>query len=328
VALFLGVDGGGSKTAFLLLDDGGTVVAEVEAGTSYYQEEGVELVNHVLADGIGRICTMARIRPEQIERAFFGLPGYGEARQDIPRLNEIPESLLGHTRYSCGNDMICGFAGSLAGHDGINVISGTGSMTYGERNGKGVRVGGWGELFGDEGSAYWIAVRGLNVFTRMSDGRIPRGPIYYAIKESLNVEEDFDVIDLIHRQWSGNRKAIAGLAKTIVNVASSGDPMASQIMTDASFELAEIVNTTRTLLDYSPDDVVSVSYSGGVFGAESIRTGFESAMQDLSLPYEVTPPMFGPSIGAALYAAKESGIQLDKKALQTLNAHTSKPLAS
>lgn len=324
MTLFLGVDGGGSKTAFLLLDDGGTVVAEVEAGTSYYQEEGVDLVSQVLAHGIGKICAIAKIQPAQIERAFFGLPGYGEARNDIPRLNDIPESLLGHTRYSCGNDMICGFAGSLAGQDGINVISGTGSMTYGERNGKGIRVGGWGELFGDEGSAYWIAVRGLNAFTRMSDGRFPRGPIYDAIKESLNVEADFDVIDLVHRQWSGNRKAIAGLAKTIVNVAYSGDPMASQIMTDAAIELAGIVNATRTLLRYPPDDVVSVSYSGGVFSAEPIRSGFESAMHDLNLPYEVTPPMFGPSIGAALYAAKEAGIQLNPKALQTLEGHTSK----
>ena len=73
--------------------------------------------------------------------------------------------------------MVCGWAGSLAGEDGINVISGTGSMTYGERHGTGHRVGGWGELFGDEGSAYWIAAQGLNAFSRMSDGRLARGPL-------------------------------------------------------------------------------------------------------------------------------------------------------
>ncbi len=50
-------------------------------------------------------------------------------------------------------------------------------MTYGERLGVGQRVGGWGELFGDEGSAYWIrCIRGLNAFSRMSDGRIPAAP--------------------------------------------------------------------------------------------------------------------------------------------------------
>ncbi len=54
------------------------------------------------------------------------------------------------TEYTCNNDMVCGWAGSLAGSDGINVISGTGSMTHGERLGVGRRVGGWGELFGDE----------------------------------------------------------------------------------------------------------------------------------------------------------------------------------
>ncbi len=57
----------------------------------------------------------------------------------------------------CGNDMVCGWAGSLACADGINVVAGTGSICYGEYQGRSARCGGWGELFSDEGSAYWIA---------------------------------------------------------------------------------------------------------------------------------------------------------------------------
>lgn len=89
------------------------------------------------------------------------MPGYGEVSAGIPVLDAAPHPKLGHERYACDNDMVCGWAGSLGGADGINVISGTGSMTYGEHRGCGTRVGGWAELFGDEGSAYWIATRVL-----------------------------------------------------------------------------------------------------------------------------------------------------------------------
>ena len=87
-------------------------------------------------------------------------------------------ALLDASRYRCGNDMICSWAGSLACADGISVIAGTGSMAYGEYAGRAARAGGWGELIGDEGSAYWIAREGMNLFSRMSDGRAPRGPLY------------------------------------------------------------------------------------------------------------------------------------------------------
>jgi N-acetylglucosamine kinase-like BadF-type ATPase len=171
---YLGVDGGGSKTAFALIDADGRVLARATAPSSYYFAEGFGVVERALTQGITDICTQAGIEPSDIDSAFFGLPGYGEASGDVEQLDAVPGRVLGHDRYSCDNDMVCGWAGSLAGEDGINVISGTGSMTYGERLGTGHRVGGWGELFGDEGSAYWIATQGLNAFSRMSDGRLAR----------------------------------------------------------------------------------------------------------------------------------------------------------
>jgi len=51
-------------------------------------------------------------------------------------LDALPEPLLGHRRYRCGNDMVCAWAGSLGGEDGINIVAGTGSIGYGERRGE------------------------------------------------------------------------------------------------------------------------------------------------------------------------------------------------
>ncbi len=215
--------------------------------------------------GVTDICTQAGIATSDIDAAFFGLPGYGEASGDIEQLDAVPAGVLGHDRYSCNNDMVCGWAGSLAGEDGINVISGTGSMTYGERQGVGHRVGGWGELFGDEGSAYWIATQGLNAFSRMSDGRLPHGPLHPLLKDRLQVGGDLDVVSLVIDTWKGNRSKIAALATTVCDAARAGDEVSSRILSAAADELVTLIETTRTLVGFTDQETVPVSYSGGMF---------------------------------------------------------------
>jgi N-acetylglucosamine kinase-like BadF-type ATPase len=161
---FLGVDGGGTKTAFVLTGADGRELARHEGGSSYHIQVGFEALHALLQEGVQAVLAKAGASAEDVIFAFFGLPAYGEDTQVQPFLDVMPEAVLGHHRYACGNDMICGWAGSLGGEDGINIVAGTGSIGYGERQGLSARAGGWGEVFSDEGSAYWIAVQGLNAF--------------------------------------------------------------------------------------------------------------------------------------------------------------------
>jgi N-acetylglucosamine kinase-like BadF-type ATPase len=315
---YLGVDGGGSKTAFALIDADGHVLARATAPSSYYFSEGFEVVERVLTQGVADICGQAGIDTADIDAAFFGIPGYGEASGDVERLDAVPRGVLGHDRYSCNNDMVCGWAGSLAGEDGINVICGTGSMTYGERQGKGHRVGGWGELFGDEGSAYWIATQGLNAFSRMSDGRLPRGPLYGLIRERLQIAGDLDVVSLVIDDWGGNRGSIAALATTVCGAARHDDGVAAGILATAADELATLIETTRVLVGFADDEPVPVSYSGGMFSDDGFLALFRAALQALPAKYDLRLPLLDPAVGAALYAAKHSGHPLTPDAIHQL----------
>ncbi|MGH3644826.1 MAG: N-acetylglucosamine kinase [Mycobacterium sp.] len=313
---YLGVDGGGSKTAFVLIDADGRVVARATAPSSYYFADGFGVVERVLTQGITDICTQAGIEPADIDAAFFGLPGYGEASGDVEQLDAVPGRVLGHDRYSCDNDMVCGWAGSLAGEDGINVISGTGSMTYGERLGTGHRVGGWGELFGDEGSAYWIATQGLNAFSRMSDGRLARGPLYDLIKQRLEISSDLDAVGLVIEKWGGNRGSIAALATTVCEAARQQDKASTGILTAAADELATLVETTRVLVGFTDAELVPVSYSGGMFSDEGYLGLFRNALGRLPAKYDLRLPLLDPAVGAALYAAKHSGHPLSPSTIR------------
>ncbi|MBM0232322.1 hypothetical protein JNW91_10875 [Micromonospora sp. STR1_7] len=316
--MFLGVDGGGTKTAFCLLRADGSIVAQATTASSYYFTEGIGLVTRVLEEGIGAVCATAGSTPADIDFAFFGIPTYGEVSGDVAALDAAPRGVLGHDRYRVDNDMLCGWSGSLGAADGINVISGTGSMTYGERAGRGLRVGGWSELFGDEGSAYWIATRGLQTFSRMSDGRQPGGPLLEVLRDHLGLSADLDLIDIVLNRWQGDRGEIAALSPLVTRAADQGDKAAAAILAEAGQELAHLVETTRSRLGYPAEEQVLVSYSGGTFNAAQVLEAFQQHLHTLHDRYDLRQPIYSPVVGAALYAAKQAGSPLGADALARL----------
>ena len=322
--MYLGVDGGGTKTALVLIDRDGTIRATHQAPGSYYLTIGLDALGALLADAVNAILAKAGLRADDLDYAFFGLPAYGEDTTLVGALNRLPEKCLPADAYLCGNDMVCGWAGSLLCHDGINIVAGTGSICYGERNTAVARSGGWGELFSDEGSAYWIACRGLNLFARMSDGRTTRGPLYEIVRQRLKITEDLDLCGHVYSRLAGDRARIAQLSKWITQAAREGDDQAMAIIGNAALELALMVDAARRQLGFTAAEPVAVSYSGGVFdnvGAMLLEP-FTASLQAYHRGYQVCEPALPPAIGAALYAAKRRGQPLSSAAIERLRAQS------
>ena len=320
--MYLGVDGGGTKTAFALIDAQGSVLARHEEGSTYHVEVGMPGVAATLQRGVQAVLASAGVDGSAVGHAFFGLPAYGEDHAAQRALDLAAGAILGHERTSCGNDMVCSWAGSLACMDGISVIAGTGSMAYGEVGGRQARAGGWGELFSDEGSAYWIARAGLTLFSRMSDGRAPKGALYGLMRERLALEDDLDLCGVVYGQLGGDRSRIAQLARLVTDAAGQGDGQARAIFDDAARELAAMVDAVRSRLDVAADLPLPVSYTGGLFGDEGLLLApFECALAASARPYRVRRPRLAPALGAALYAARSAGRPLDDAALDRLAAH-------
>jgi N-acetylglucosamine kinase-like BadF-type ATPase len=126
--LFLGVDGGGSKTQFVLANGDGDLIATHAGPSSYHLEIGMDGLRRVLGDGLAALFGQAGTEASAITYAFFGLPAHGEDSAAQAELDAMPEALLGHRRYRCGNDMVCAWAGSLAGEDSTNLVAGTSSI--------------------------------------------------------------------------------------------------------------------------------------------------------------------------------------------------------
>lgn len=300
-AYYLGVDGGGTKTEFVCIDDAGEIRARSVTGTTYHLEVGVAEALRRIEQGVSAITADLAITPGELTHVFLGLPAYGEDSAVDPQLHAGVGAVLGHGRYRCDNDMVCGWAGSLACADGINVVAGTGSIAYGERAGRGARTGGWGEVFGDEGSAYWIAQRGLATFSRMSDGRLPIGALYGLFREALALSSDLEACERVMGAQGLARGEIAALAAVVSQAADAGDNAARDILAAAASELVLLATSLRDRLGFEAQEPVPVSWSGGVLTNQPIvRAAFTAGLADAGL----TPvtPCHAPGYGSALYA--------------------------
>jgi N-acetylglucosamine kinase-like BadF-type ATPase len=318
---YLGVDGGGSKTLFLLIDETGKILASHTEGTAYYPEIGLEALKKLLARSIGQILRQAGITVSDLTFAFLGLPSYGEDSALLATLDAAPSSVLPTGRYRCGNDMVCGWAGALAGADGINVAVGTGSIAYGEHAGRAARAGGWGELFSDEGSAYWLAREGLRLFSRMSDGRVPRGALYELVRRHFVLQNDLDLCAAIYGKRLAQRSQFAQLSRLVIDAASAGDSAARALFVQAAAELGEIIDAVRYQLQVPPEVRLAVSYSGGMFESkELLLASLKEALASPARNYSFKSALLPSDAGAAVHAAKLSGTPLDAASIAALQA--------
>jgi N-acetylglucosamine kinase-like BadF-type ATPase len=321
VKTYLGVDGGGSKTRFLLIDEDGKVLGTHTEGSAYHLEIGLETLEAMLARGIGSTLQQARMHPSGLTFAFLGLPAYGEDRSLQARLDAAPAAALPAGRYRCDNDMVCGWAGALAGAEGINIVAGTGSIAYGEYAGRSARAGGWGELFSDEGSAHWLAREGLRLFSRMSDGRSPRGALHGIVRRHFTLEDDLDLCAAIYGKSMSQRSQLAQLSRLVAEAAGAGDAAAGGLFTQAATELVDIVDAVRDRLQVPTALELPLSYSGGLFELrELLLAPFEAALAARARKYRLSSARLPPDAGAALHAARLAGTPLGATGIAALEA--------
>jgi len=112
--MFLGVDGGGTKTAYALVDAEGLLRASHVGSTIDHLAGGLDAARSRLKEGIETALAKAGASAHEIGYAFFGLPAYGEDGGIVAALDSMPAAILAPGRYRCGNDMVCSWAGSLA----------------------------------------------------------------------------------------------------------------------------------------------------------------------------------------------------------------------
>ncbi len=301
--LFIGIDGGGTKTEFLLCNEKGKELGTVKLGCANIWQYDEQTVTEVLVDGLNKILASTGISPEQVSGVGFGAACFGESKEKDDLYKRICNKVFGNVLVEIKSDVEIALIASLGYQSGINIVCGTGSMAFGmDDHDKVERCGGWGHQIGDEGSGHWLGRKALELFTKQSDGRIEKTILYKLVKEKLNLENDFDLITMADNLLYASRTDTAAIQKILFEAAKLNDKYAIQAYEEAANEIVMLANALRNKLDF--EDTVKVSYSGGVFQARDFLK--KPLIRNLNkLGFKVVEPKYSPVQGAAFLAAKQ-----------------------
>lgn len=296
--IYLGVDGGGTKTAFLLDVDGKRF--ESKQITIHPKQVTKQQFFEIMKLGVGDVCRKAGIDPEEILYTFVAAPGYGQYPDTEAYIDEGIREAIDSDRFTVANDCVNGWAGSLNAKPGINLVLGTGQIGYGvDEEGNSMRSGGWGPLLGDEASGYYIGLKLLNHFTKMSDGRSDKTILYDIIREKLDLKEDMEIIDKAEKM---KRDEIASLSRIFAEALDKEDPYCKELLEEISKEAAAVIDSIIKGLNFKEE--VKVSYSGGVFnlGDRLIKRIEEKSKNKIKIEKPYTDPSEGALILAKAYS--------------------------
>ncbi|MBM6860438.1 acyl-CoA reductase [Clostridium saudiense] len=301
---FLGVDGGGTKTTFTLINEIGEIVYSTTKGTCHFNQIGFEKLEILLREGLNEIVYQANIKEEEIKHSFLGLAGYGKVEEAKPKIENAVKKAFDKLAYTVDSDIRVAIAGALRGRDGINIIAGTGSIGLSINGDKVNRCGGWGASIGDEGSAFWIGKKAIQAFSKECDGRLRKGALYDMFIKELKLEDENKIITFLNDEIKNDRGEIAKLAYLCSLAALKGDENAINIFKEAGEELAEIAKVL--LRNFSKDEEVLLSYTGGVFKSGELVL---QPIRDALIQYNVKliAPALPPHLGACLLAYIKSG---------------------
>jgi N-acetylglucosamine kinase len=302
--LFLGVDGGQSSTTVLIGDESGRILGAGKAGPCNHAgaAEGRARFERAVNEGLYAACARAGLDAATVrfESACFGMSGGPDDKQAILAGTLRAEHLTVTT------DAAIALSGATATGQGIAVIAGTGSIAFG-RNAQGLtaRTGGWGYVFGDEGSAFDMARQALRAALRMEEGWGPPTSLCQALLDATGMRNANQVLHLFYAsEWPRSR--VAALAPLVDAAAAEGDAVAIVILNRAAVELAMLVAAIRSQL-WKPGDPVDVAYIGGVFQSRTVLERFR-ALVELEPGNRCGPPRHGPAEGALLEAYRAVGL--------------------
>ena len=262
---YVGVDGGGTKTAFVVsAADGITAATKRRSGCSYHSI-GIDAAVTLVAEGVHESLAAVGATLADCAGCCVGMPCYGEHAENDRLLVEKLSAALAPASVYVANDVEVGWAGSLECREGIHLVAGTGSIAFGRGvDGKTARCGGWTEFFGDEGSCYWVGREAMSLFSKEADGRAPRGALYDIVRKDLGFTEDFRFVDAVLKDLS--RERVADFQRYALQAVNEGDRAAAALYEAAADELTLMVITMKQRLRLSPGET-RVSYSGGLFHA-------------------------------------------------------------
>ncbi len=308
-AFILGIDGGGSKVLVALADMSGRILRSVRGA-------GVNpMDNRNWRDELAAQLGHFKDEPG-LAAVGAALPAHGEVERISQSQRAAIAGAFPGIPQTVINDVDAAHIGAFAGGPGILILSGTGSMAWARDDaGTSARIGGWGDVIGDEGSGHWIGRLALSRISQSLDKRAPPTALVDAAFAYLGLDRSRPANAL--EGWveglANQRAGVASLAVVVNQVAEAGDPVARDLIGRAADELARHITTIAR--HCSPD--ADWTYAGGTFASRML---LDAVTERIGRP--PVPPRLPPIGGALLAAAKILGWPIEAAFVERLAVAT------
>ncbi|HXE90147.1 MAG TPA: BadF/BadG/BcrA/BcrD ATPase family protein [Terriglobales bacterium] len=298
MGLYIGIDGGGTKTDCVVGDDH-AVLGRATTGGCKVTRVGEAEARANLQKAIAEACRAGRVEPRGVSRVCVGLAGASDTDscQVVQRIvaEVVPASV------EVVGDMVVAFEAAFREGAGVLVSAGTGSIAYGRNErGETARAGGWGPVVSDEGSGDWIGRAAVAAALRAFDAGTTTA-LAAGILNAWQVATRDDVARMANSHPPPDFAALFPIALT---AADRGDALARDILIRAGTELAQLARIVSRRL-WPGQSAVRVRICGGVFmNSFCVQQVFENSLRAERPDAAVTFGMVDAAAGALAYARR------------------------
>ncbi len=304
---FLGVDGGGSKTAAVVYSSDGKYICSASGESINYCSVGLENARKAMSDIIGKLSV------REFDCAVIGSAALNGRASDEETAN-FCVGIINAKKIIMDSDLYIALEAADSNGECAAVISGTGSMAV-MRNSDGEikTAGGWGYILGDEGSGYSIGLSGIKAAIRGFEKSLPETILTKKCLDYFGITDIFDLIDLYYNK-SVSRKITAAFAKEVIASSDCGDSVAKEIVESEAKALSE---TVLSIIKDS-DKNIKIGLWGGMFQHNpSYRKYFKALLSDKGFN-NVDLIKFTPELGAIIACFRNEGIELSENMKNTI----------
>ncbi len=287
---YLGIDGGGTKTQFSLLDESGVEINRINIEGCNPCDIGMNNTEEILKKGFRTIC--GNINPKNVV-LYAGIAGGGNTKNK----NKLTEFFQGFNLKKAynGSDLDSLIYCGLKNNDGIIIIMGTGVSCYSIINRRKRRIAGWGYLFDDGGSGYDLGRDVIKAFFKTCDGLGEETVLSEMVLKKCNCEVD----KLVATVYENGKRYIASYAPLVFDGVKKNDKVSIDILNRNMKCISELIKNASK--DFGNRNKINVVFAGGLskndVALEYLRNNIENIEK-----YNITVFDTEPAYACAMYA--------------------------
>ena len=312
--LFVGIDGGGTHSYAVTVNDAGRVLATAQSGSLNFHGGGLERARRSLNE---LVTSLQLPEVSQVDNFVIGCAALFTNPIDAEK-EQFCSGIVPLARTKLVGDCVTAYHGASLGQAGVLVIAGTGSIIL-VRNeaGEFSQLGGWGHLLGDAGSAWWIALESVKAAIAATEGLGPATELPALICRFFEVKELKEIIPIVY-DAAYTKDQFAALANFLAEHARQDEGF-QQVCRRGGRELAAqaLAAVKRADLRLSP---VPLYLSGGVLENNPLMRDSLVGAMSAERPVKLVAPQMLAPLGAAALALAEGGVTMTPKLLETLQS--------